>query len=52
MLIVKKYTKEIIGHLSKDSTAIHAREKPAKKEAKAKPSTQKAWSSEERGRTP
>ncbi|MDQ7058173.1 MAG: transposase [Ghiorsea sp.] len=34
MLIVKKYTKEIIGHLSKDSTAIHAREKPAKKEAK------------------
>ncbi|MDQ7003987.1 MAG: transposase [Ghiorsea sp.] len=41
MLIVKKYTKEIIGHLSKDSTAIHAREKPAKKEAKAKPAPKK-----------
>ncbi|MDQ7004868.1 MAG: transposase [Ghiorsea sp.] len=40
-LILKSYTKEIIGHLSKDSTAIHAREKPAKKEAKAKPAPKK-----------
>jgi hypothetical protein len=35
------YTNEIIGHISRDSTAINAREKPAKKEPKAKPAAKK-----------
>lgn len=40
-LIKTHYGQEIIGHISRDSTAIHAREKPAKKEAKAKPTPKK-----------
>jgi len=35
-MIQTSYAKEIVGHISRDSTAIHAREKPAKKEPKAK----------------
>jgi len=35
-LIQTSYEKEIIGHISRDSTAISAREKPAKKDAKVK----------------
>jgi hypothetical protein len=35
-LIQTSYEKEIIGHISRDSTAINAREKPAKKEPKTK----------------
>lgn len=40
-LIKTHYAQEIIGHISRDSTAIHAREKPAKKEAKAKSTPKK-----------
>jgi len=40
-MILKSYKNEIVGHVSKDSTAINAREKPAKKEAKAKPAAKK-----------
>jgi len=36
VLIQTSYEKEIVGHVSRDSTAISAREKPAKKEAKVK----------------
>lgn len=35
-LIQTNYKEELVGHISRDSTAINAREKPAKKEAKAK----------------
>ncbi len=35
-LIQTSYEEEIVGHISRDSTAINAREKPAKKEIKAK----------------
>jgi len=40
-MIQTRYAKEIIGHISRDSTAIHAREKAAKKEPKAKPVAKK-----------
>jgi len=40
-LIKTHYAQEIIGHISRDSTAIQAREKPAKKEPKAKPTVKK-----------
>jgi len=40
-MIQTRYTKEIVGHMSRDSTAISAREKAAKKEAKAKPAAKK-----------
>ncbi len=33
-LITKSYSDEIVGHISRDSTAIEAREKPIKKESK------------------
>jgi len=36
-LIQTSYAEEIVGHISRDSTPIHAREKPIKKEAKVKP---------------
>ena len=36
-LIQTSYKGEIVGHISRDSTAIHAREKPAKKEPKKAP---------------
>jgi len=35
-LIQTSYKEELVGHISRDSTAINAREKPARKEAKAK----------------
>ena len=35
-LIQMSYKGELVGHISRDSTAIHAREKPARKETKAK----------------
>jgi len=35
-LIQTSYEEEVIGHISRDSTAISAREKPIKKETKAK----------------
>jgi len=41
VVIQTRYAKEIVGHLSKDSTAINAREKPVKKEAKTKPKAKK-----------
>ena len=40
-LIVKSYRGERVGHLSRDSTAIEAREKPVKKEAPEKPKTKR-----------
>jgi len=40
-MIQTHYEKENIGHISRDSTAIHAREKAAKKEAKTKPVAKK-----------
>jgi transposase len=40
-MIQTHYAKEIVGHISRDSTAIHAREKAAKKEAKVKPAAKK-----------
>jgi len=40
-MIQTRYAKEIVGHMSRDSTAISAREKAAKKEAKAKPAAKK-----------
>lgn len=40
-MIQKSYEKEIIGHISRDSTAIQAREKPAKKKPEAKPVAKK-----------
>ncbi len=36
-LVRKSYQTELVGHLSRDSTAIEAREKPAKKAAAEKP---------------
>ena len=36
-LVRKSYQAELVGHLARDSTAIEAREKPARKEAPAKP---------------
>jgi len=36
VLIKTSYKEDIVGHISRDSTAISAREKPVKKEAKAK----------------
>ena len=36
-LIVKSYRGELVGHLSRDSTAIESREKPAKKDSPEKP---------------
>ena len=36
-LVRKSYQTELVGHLSRDSTAIEAREKPAKKESPEKP---------------
>lgn len=36
-LVRKSYQDELVGHLSRDSTAIESREKPAKKAAPAKP---------------
>jgi hypothetical protein len=39
-MIQKSYEEEIVGHISRDSTAISAREKPVKK-AKAKPVAKK-----------
>jgi len=35
-LIKTSYNGELVGHISRDSTAINAREKPAKKDGKAK----------------
>ncbi len=35
-LVQTSYEGELVGHISRDSTAINAREKPAKKEAKVK----------------
>jgi len=40
-MIQTRYAKALIGHISRDSTAIHAREKAAKKEAKVKPAAKK-----------
>jgi len=40
-LIKTRYAKEIVGHISRDSTAIQAREKPTKKETKVKPAAKK-----------
>jgi len=40
-MIQTRYAKGIVGHISRDSTAIHGREKAAKKEAKAKPAAKK-----------
>jgi len=40
-MIQTHYTQEIVGHISRDSTAINAREKAAKKEPKAKPAAKK-----------
>jgi len=40
-LIKTSYAQEIIGHISRDSTAIFAREKPVKKKAKSKPTVKK-----------
>jgi len=40
-MIQTRYAKEIVGHISRDSTAIHAREKAAKKEVQAKPEAKK-----------
>jgi len=40
-MIQTHYTKEIVGHISRDSTAIHAKEKDVKKEAKVKPAAKK-----------
>jgi len=36
-MIQTRYAKEIVGHICRDATAIHAREKAAKKEPKDKP---------------
>ena len=36
-LVRKSYQTELVGHLSRDSTAIEAREKPAKKDTPEKP---------------
>jgi hypothetical protein len=41
VLIQESYKHEIIGHVSRDSTPIHAREKATKKEPKAKPVAKK-----------
>ena len=40
-MIETRYAKEIVGHICRDSTAIHAREKAAKKEIRAKPEAKK-----------
>jgi len=40
-MIRKSYATEIIGHISRDSTAINAREKPVKKEAAVKEAPKK-----------
>jgi len=40
-MIQTRYEKTFSGHISRDSTAIHAREKAAKKEAKVKPAAKK-----------
>jgi transposase len=40
-MIQTRYAKQVVGHISRDSTAIHAREKAAKKEPKAKPAGKK-----------
>jgi len=40
-MIQTRYEKEIVGHICRDSTAIHAREKAAKKETQAKPEAKK-----------
>jgi hypothetical protein len=40
-MVQTRYAKEVVGHISRDSTAIHAREKPAKKEPKEKPAAKK-----------
>jgi len=40
-MIRKSYKKELVGHISRDSTAINAREKPAKKESRVKPAPKK-----------
>ena len=40
-MIQSRYAQEIIGHISRDSTAIHAREKAVKKESSSKPEAKK-----------
>ena len=40
-MIQSRYAQEIVGHISRDSTAIHAREKAAKKESATKPEAKK-----------
>jgi transposase len=40
-MIQTRYAQEIVGHISRDSTAIHAREKAVRKESKAKPVAKK-----------
>jgi len=40
-MIQTRYAQAIVGHISRDSTAIHAREKAVKKEPEAKPEARK-----------
>jgi len=44
-MIKKSYATTIVGHISRDSTAINAREKPVKKEPVAKDAPKKTRSS-------